>query len=145
MAELSKVNGTIQTEKALDVAVVLRKEILHAMERKSGKVESFYRRYANIVITGALRNLALVAQRAGDQESSGKLRINAMDMSEDAAATPEGLISLAAWDAGNRYPARGLEIIHHQVKRYPSLEAARYGLDVFAVRVGRERAGMPGM
>jgi hypothetical protein len=97
------------------------------------------------MVTGVLRNLALVAQRLGDKNSSGILRLNAKDMGLDAAAAPEGLLSLAAWDAGNRYPGRGLEIIHQQVKRYPSLEVARFGLDVFAVRVGRERVGMPGM
>lgn len=138
-------NGTFDSLEALDLSKALRNEVLSAMEKKSGKADRFHRPYTKILITGTLRNLALVAQHLGDKEASGILRMNAKDMSEDASAAPEGLLSLAAWDAGNRYPSRGLEIIHQQVKRYPSLEVARYGLDVFAVRVGRERVGMPGM
>jgi hypothetical protein len=138
-------SGTFQADRALEITRILKKEMLEAMAQKSGRTERFYRQYINIMVTGVLRNLALVAQRLGDKNSSGILRLNAKDMGLDAAAAPEGLLSLAAWDAGNRYPGRGLEIIHQQVKRYPSLEVARFGLDVFAVRVGRERVGMPGM
>ena len=142
---LATKDGTFDSLKALDLSKALRDEVLAAMEKKSGKVERFHRPYTKILITGILRTFALVAHHLGDKEASGILRMNAKDMSEDASAAPEGLLSLAAWDAGNRYPSRGLEIIHQQVKRYPSLEVARYGLDVFAVRVGRERVGMPGM
>ena len=94
---------------------------------------------------GILRNLALIAQRAGEERTSGILSITAMDQGESAATTPEGLLSLAAWDAGNRYPGRALEIIHSYIKSYPSLEAVKFGLDVFAIRVSRERTGTPGL
>jgi hypothetical protein len=59
----------------------------------------------------------------------------------DYVSSPLGMLSLAAWDAGNRFPTRGQEIIHNLAKRYESLEAARYALDVLALRVSRSGAG----
>ncbi len=95
---------------------------------------------------GTLRSLALVAEIGGDRETSGKLRIDAFGRSAKATACPVGLLSLAAWDASNRYPLRALDILHGQASRYPSLEIARYGLDVLGLRVSHERTGeTPGM
>ena len=145
IADASRVDGKMNADKALTAVAKFRSELLAEMVEQAGKEEGHFRTFAQVVEVGTLRNLSLIAQRGGDKELSGILRINAMEKSMDAAASPEGLLSLAAWDAGNRYPARGLEIIHQHIKRYPSLEAVRYGLDVFAVRVSRERSGMPGM
>jgi hypothetical protein len=145
IADASRVDGKINADKTLTAVAKFRSELLAEMVEQAGKEEGHFRTFAQVVEVGTLRNLSLIAQRGGDKELSGILRINAMEKSMDAAASPEGLLSLAAWDAGNRYPARGLEIIHQHIKRYPSLEAVRYGLDVFAVRVSRERSGMPGM
>jgi hypothetical protein len=93
-----------------------------------------------------LRSLALVAEKEGDRETSGRLRINAMELSSKATACPVGLMAMGAWDASNRYPTRAQEIVHTQARRFPSLEIARYGLDVMALRVSRERSGeTPGM
>jgi hypothetical protein len=55
------------------------------------------------------------------------------------------MLALAAWDASNRYPLRAQEILHGQIKRYPSLEIARYGHDVLGLRVNSESVSTPGM
>ena len=51
------------------------------------------------------------------------------------------MLSLAAWDAGNGYPTRALDILHNLVRQYESLETARFALDVLALRVSRSRVG----
>lgn len=145
-AQASRVNGKLSHEKALDTVAALRDALIKEQVERAGSPEGHHRIFADVVQVGALRVLALVAEAEGDRETSGILRINAMERSVDAAAAPEGLLSLAAWDAANRYPGRGTEIIHQQVKQYPSLAIARYGLEVLAIRVSRERGGaMPGM
>lgn len=147
LAQQSRVNGKVEAERAIDLVANLRKGLLEACKQKNGGAEiGVHRTFADVAVAGALRGLALVAEAEGDREQSGILRINAMEKSVDAAAAPEGLLSLAAWDASNRYPARGNDIIHTLVRRYPSLETARYGLDVLALRVSRERTDqLPGM
>jgi hypothetical protein len=104
-------------------------------------VQAFQRTFANIASVGATRCLALVAEAEGDRETAGRLRIAAMERSDKETANPEGLLALAAWDAGNRYPMRAQEILHAELARFPALEVARYGLDVLALRVSRERPG----
>ena len=102
---------------------------------------------------GALRTAAEYAEALGDRETSGKLRILAMEAegsmetsNKDYAASPLGHLSLAAWDAGNRYPTRALDILHNIIRRYESLETARFALDALALRVSREGVGEnPGM
>jgi hypothetical protein len=75
-----------------------------------------------------------------ESEESGKLRILAMEMADtkEHTACPAGLLSLAAWDAGNGYTLRGAEILHDAIRRYPSVEASRYALDVLALRRSRQ-------
>ena len=140
-------DGTINAEKAADVLAQFREQILaRSSAQTNDKVQIHQREFANIALVGAFRNLALVAEVEGDREAAGLLRINAMEKSEKSTACPVGLIALGAWDASNRYPTRAQEILHSQARRFPSLEAARYGLDVMALRVSRERPGeTPGM
>lgn len=147
MAQQSRVDGKISAERAIDVAAGLRDQLLTASQARSGgNVESHHRTFADIAHVGALRNLALLAEAEGDREEGGKLRLAARDLSDQSAACPVGLLSLAAWDTSNRYPTRALEIVHRHVSKLPALEIARYGLDVMALRVSRERAGeLPGM
>jgi hypothetical protein len=109
-------------------------------------VQGHQREFSAIAFVGSLRTLALVAEMEGDREVSGLLRINALEHSRKATADPVGLLALGAWDASNRYPTRAQDILHAQVRFFPTLEAARYGLDVMALRVSRERPGeTPGM
>ncbi len=139
LAAKARVDSRVSTEKAIDLAAAVRRDVLARMVAPTGTEEGFHRPFADLAEVGVLRALALVAEAEGDREASGVLRINAMERSTNAAACPTFLLSLAAWDAANRYPARGTDIVHNLSRSYPSLEAARYGLDVLALRVSRER------
>lgn len=147
IALLSRVDGKVDAETAVDVIGRMRDDLVaRASAKTGGDVLAHQRMFADIAYVGALRSLALVAEVEGDHEASGKLRINAFEHSDKATADPVGLLALAAWDAGNRYPLRALDILHAQTRRYPTLEIARYGLDVLGLRVSNERAGeTPGM
>lgn len=147
LASASRVGGKIQAERAVDLVNALREQLVErAAARTEGNVQHDQRMFADIVMVGTFRNLALVAEVEGDRETSGLLRINAMERSSKSTADPVGLLALGAWDASNRYPTRAQEILHSQARVFPSLEVARYGLDVMALRVSRERTGeTPGM
>jgi len=148
LAVMSRGDGDkIDAERAVDLASNLRTAIVAAAAAKTGgNVQRSQRTFADIVYVGTLRNLALVAEVEGDREASGLLRINALERSDKATACPVGMMALGAWDASNRYPLRAQDILHAQARRFPSLETARYGLDVLALRVSRERTGeTPGL
>lgn len=147
LASRSRVDGKLDAEQAVDEVTALRQLLISRSAAAAGGQElGHHRTFASIGYVGALRSLALVAEREGNREASGVLRINALEHSEKATACPVGLLALAAWDASNRYPMRGQDILHVQARRYPSIEIARYGLDVLGLRVGSERVGeTPGM
>jgi hypothetical protein len=149
LAELalrSRVDGKVDAQAALDVITRLREDLIaRSASRTGGNTLGHHRIFAEIGYTGALRALALVAEVEGNREVSGLLRINALEHSEKHTACPVGMLALAAWDASNRYPLRAQEILHGQIKRYPSLEIARYGLDVLGLRVNSESVSTPGM
>lgn len=146
LASKSRKDGRINAELAVDEVVALRSALERAATAKTnGEEKAHHRIFAGIGYVGALRSLALVAEREGDREASGILRINALEASDKERACPVGMLALAAWDASNRYPMRAQDILHNQAKRYPSIEIARYGLDVLALRVGSERVETPGM
>jgi hypothetical protein len=143
IAHASRKDGKVDTEMAVDLISDLRARLLERSKAKTNDtVEGHQRTFADIGFVGLLRSLALVAEVEGDREVSGRLRINALEQASDkSTACPTGLVALAAWDASNRYPIRALDIVHVQSRRFSSLEAARYGLDVMALRVSRERPG----
>src|SRR5262249_7437659 len=142
LAQQATVGGKLDGQKAIDAASAMRTDLLaRAAAKTGGQQLNHQRTFADIAYVGALRSLALVAERAGDRETSGLLRINALEKSDKATACPVGLMALGAWDASNRYPMRAQDILHNQTGRYPSLEIARYGLDVLSLRVGTERTG----
>ncbi len=147
IALISRKDGKIDAERAIDIVSEMRTALVSAASAKTGgNVLHQQRMFADIAFVGTLRNLALVAEVEGDREASGKLRINALERSEKATACPVGMMALGAWDASNRYPLRAQDILHNQARRFPSLETARYGLDVLALRVSRERTGQtPGL
>lgn len=141
-------NGKISAEKAVDLVSEYRKTWKRLQAEQRGSDHQTHRIFADVAVAGVYRSLAMIAEIEGDRETSGKLRIQAKDMGEeDAAAAPEGLLSLTAWDADNQYTMRGLEIIHQQARRAPSLEVVRTALDLLAIRVGRSLGGggTPGM
>jgi hypothetical protein len=147
LVDASRTDGKIDAERAVDLVAALRDQLVdHAKAQTDNTIQGHHRMFANIGRVGMLRSLALVAEKEGDRETSGRLRINAMELSSKATACPVGLMAMGAWDASNRYPTRAQEIVHTQARRFPSLEIARYGLDVMALRVSRERSGeTPGM
>jgi hypothetical protein len=147
IALMSRKDGKVDAETAIDVITRMREDLVaRASARTGGNVLAHQRIFADVAYVGALRSLALVAEVEGDHEASGKLRINAFEHSDKATADPVGLLAFAAWDAANRYPLRALDILHAQARRYPTLEIARYGLDVLGLRVSNERTGeTPGM
>jgi hypothetical protein len=146
LASRARKDGKVNAELAVDEINLLRDALLAAAAAKTEQqTQGHQRNFAGIAFVGALRTLALVAEREGDREASGILRINALEHSDKERACPVGMLALAAWDAGNRYPMRAQDILHNQARRYPSLEIARYGLDVLALRVGAERVETPGM
>jgi len=141
-------DGKISSEKVVDLANDLRKAWKSEQAKKSGNQHASHPIFADVAVAGVYRNLAMIAELEGNRETSGELRIAAKDMGElDAAAAPEGLVSLVAWDAENKYTMRGLEIIHQQVRRAPSLEVVRTALDLLAIRIGRSAGsgGTPGL
>jgi hypothetical protein len=146
LAARARKDGKVNAELAVDEVTLLREALLTAAAaRTDQQAQAHQRNFAGIAYVGALRSLALVAEREGDREASGILRINALEHSDKERACPIGMLALAAWDASNRYPMRAQDILHNQARRYPSLEIARYGLDVLALRVGAERVETPGM
>ncbi len=134
-------SGKIDPLVAADQIGALRDAIVAGGATRAGGAMNWHRTFADIATVGATRNLALVADAEGDRETAGRLRIAAMERSTKETANPSGLMALAAWDAGNRYPMRAQEILHAHLSRFPALEVARYGLDVLALRVSRERPG----
>lgn len=147
LAQQARVEGQVDAEQAQELVMALRDDLMRrARGRTEGHAQGHHRQFADIAMVGALRSLALVAEVEGNREVSGLLRIRALELSKRATACPVGLLALAAWDASNRYPMRALDILHDQARRYPSLEVARYALDVLALRVSHEQpADAPGL
>lgn len=145
IAFAARKDGALDSELALDLVGDLRDRLKGDLEAKAGAALPFHRTFARVLTVGLLRQLAVVAAAEGNEKTGGILRINAMERSEDEARCAVGLLSLAAWDAGNRYPMRGADIIHSHSRRYPSLEIARFALDALAIRVGRERGNVGGV
>ena len=148
LARASRVDGAIAPEKAQDAASEVRAALMDGMvEAAGGNTLPHHRVFADIGAVGVLRALALVAEAEGDHETAGILLISAMDRSgAEYTADPEALLFLSTWDAHNRYPVRGTEILHNLIRRYPNLEAARFGLDALSLRVSRSRGSQnPGL
>jgi hypothetical protein len=141
-------DGEIDAEKAVDLVSDLRFALVHeASARTADTTTGAQRMFADAAVAGAYWSLALVAEAQGDRETSGLLRLNARDKADTGnhLQDPVSLLSLAAWDASNRNVHRAPELLHDQARRYPALEVARYGLDVLALRVQKERIETPGM
>lgn len=141
-------DGKLSSEKVVDNVAELRTALVErAKLQTDGTVSGAQRMFADTAVAGAFWSLALVAEAQGDRETSGLLRLNARDKADlgNHLQDPVSLLSLAAWDANNRNVHRAPELLHDQARRYPELEVARYGLDVLALRVQKERIETPGM
>ncbi len=142
-----RVEGKIDPERAIDLASETRRLTLARLKDKAGgNTEGFHRTFADIARVTVLRGLALVAETEGDREVSGRLRILALESSDQEwTADAAALLSMAAWDASNEYPVRATDTLHNLIRRFPTLEPARFGVDVLALRVSRRRGGgLPG-
>lgn len=141
-------DGKLDSEAVVDHISELRLALVkRAKSKTDGTVTGAQRMFADAATAGAFWSLALVAEAQGDRETSGLLRLNARDKADlgNHLQDPVSLLSLAAWDASNRNVHRAPELLHDQARRYPELEVARYGLDVLALRVQKERIETPGM
>ena len=140
-ALLPAVNGDqIDPDKVLDLAAAVGQQLEQGMASTGGSVQAFHRPFADIARVAVLRAGMLVADGAGQYRDAGILRINALERSNGPAGDPVFLLSVAAWDAGNRNPLRAQELIHALAKTHPALEAARIPLDALHIRLSRNTA-----
>ncbi len=136
--------GQARARCAADAAGELRKQVMAAMEKVAGGPSPNHRMMAAFAEAGTLRAGVRTADADGDRDAAGLLRIAAKDQSDEAAVEPVFLVSVAAWDVGNRNPLRAQELLHAQLRRAPGLDAARYALDALHLRVSRDSGpGMP--
>ncbi len=137
-------DGKIVIDCVLDESAAVGKAITADMERAGGSVESFHRLFADFARVGMLRAADRAAWATGDTDTSGRLRINALDRTVGNATDPVFLLFVAAWDAGNRNTTRAEEIVHNQLEQVPGLHVARAPLDALHVRLARNTApGLP--
>lgn len=136
--------GKVDVTCALEAATGGFDQLRTAQEIISGGEQGFHRPFAELGRLGVVRAAELAAAVAGDEEAMGLLRLNALDFSIGSSAEPHYLLSIAAWDAGNRNSSRATESLHAQVGHIPGAEVARYPLDALHVRMSRESApGVP--
>lgn len=134
------VEDAIDPDAVLDLAAAVGRQVETAMAARGGGAKDFHRPFAEIARVAVLRAGMLVADGAGQYRDAGILRINALERSNGPAGDPVFLLSVAAWDAGNRNPLRAQELIHSLAKSHPALEAARTPLDALHIRLSRNTA-----
>ncbi len=132
--------GRIEVDCILDESAALGQAIEAAMAAASGREDSFHRPFAEFARVGLLRAADRAAWKLDDRESGGRLRINALDRTTGTARDPLFLLSVAAWDAGNRNSVRAEELVHGLLTEVPGLEAARLPLDALHIRLSRNAA-----
>ncbi len=135
---------TLAVECAVDRAGRTFDQILGAMRIRGGGEQGFHRSFAELARVGVLRSAERMAGGVGDERAMGLLRLDAVDFSLGSSAEPAYLLSVAAWNAGNKNASRAADLLHAQQGRIPGVEVARLPLDALQVRVGRESApGVP--
>ncbi len=128
----------------LDRAALVYDQLMGAMQITSGEKLGFHQPFALLARVGVLRAAAELATVLADSRTQGLIRINILDLAAGPAGDPVLLLSVAAWDAGNRNAGRAQELLHAQVGYLPGIEVARYPLDALQVRLSRESApGLP--
>ncbi len=136
--------GSVEVPCVIENAGRAFDQLRTAMEIRSGGEQGYHRPFAELGRVGAVRTGEAVAQALGDEEAMGLLRLNALDLSIGTSAEPHYLLSIAAWDAGNRNSSRASDALHAQVGHIPGVEVARFPLDALHVRLSRESApGVP--
>ncbi len=130
----------VSVDCVLDEAAALGQSIQDAMAAAAGKEDGFHRPFADFARVGVLRAGDRVAWTLDDREGGGRLRINALDRTTGSTRDPVFLLSVAAWDAGNRNSVRAEELVHGLLTEVPGLEAARLPLDALHIRLSRNAA-----
>ena len=136
-------DGAVVPDIMLDQAAQLRQQVLDAMHARSGTTEDFQDAFAWLGRVAVLRAGMVVADANDQYRDAGILRLNALEQLDSMKASlnltkdPVFVLSVAAWDSGNRNPVRAQQLVHGLLKRFPSLTAARYPLDALNVRASR--------
>ena len=137
-------DGKIAVDCVIDQSAALGTAIEDGMAQAAGGAQDFHRFFASQARAGLLRVAADAAFAAGDSDAGGKLRLNALDKAVGKAYDPLFVLSVAAWDAGNRNSVRATELVHPLVDEIPGLDVARISLDALHVRLSRSAApGVP--
>jgi hypothetical protein len=136
-------DGALDVPKVLDAAGQLELDILEAMKENQGKEEPFYPLFADFAEQAVLIGGVMVAERLGQREDSGRLRLNARDLALQNSKDALFLTSFAAWDVENRYPLRAQDMVHKYSGDFPAFKVAGHPLGTLQIRLGRS-AGVPG-
>lgn len=136
--------GSVGVPCVVENAGLAFEQLRTAMEIRSGGEQGYHRPFAELGRVGAIRAAEAAAEALGDERAMGLLRLEALDLSIGTSAEPHYLLSIAAWDAGNRNSSRASDSLHAQVGHIPGVEVARFPLDALHVRLSRESApGVP--
>ena len=84
-----------------------------------------------------------LAEKLGQREDSGRLRLNARDLALQNSKDALFLTGFAAWDVHNRYPLRAQDMVHKYSADFPAFKVAGHPLGTLQIRLGRS-AGVPG-
>ncbi len=124
----------------LDQSAALGTAIQDGMAKAAGGAQDFHRFFADDARAGVIRVAANAAFAAGDTDTGGRLRLNAIDKAVGKAYDPVFALQVAAWDAGNGNTVRATEMVHALVDQIPGLDVARIPLDALHVRLSRSAA-----
>lgn len=136
--------ASVSVDCVIDQASELGTAVQDAMAKAAGGPQDFHRFFADQARAGVLRVAADAAFAVGDSDAGGRLWLNAIDRAVGKAYDPLFVLSVAAWDAGNRNSVRATEMVHSLVDEIPGLDVARLPLDALHVRLSRSAApGVP--
>ena len=133
-------DGKLAIDCVLDESAALGQAIESAMAAAAGREDSMHRSFVDFARVGVLRAADRAAAAMSDSDTSGRLRINALDRTVGNVRDPLFLASVAAWDASNRNSVRAEELVHGLLTEVPGLEAARLPLDALHIRLSRNAA-----
>ncbi len=137
------VDAKLDVPKVLDAAGNLELEVLEAMKASQGKEEPFYPLFADFAEQSVLIAGVALAEKLGQREDSGRLRLNARDLALQNSKDALFLTGFAAWDVQNRYPLRAQDMVHKYSGDFPAFKVAGHPLGTLQIRLGRS-AGVPG-
>jgi len=134
-------DGTIGVECVVDQSAALGQALVAAMTAANGgQADGAFRPFADTARLGVFIAADRAAAAAGQDQTMGQLRIDALDRAIGPARDPLFLLSVAAWDTGNRYTTRAEELVHELAPVVPGLDVARLPLDSLHVRLSRNAA-----